>query len=86
MPHGLTPSGRRRVTAPERGYKKRGLCLSAGLLDAGTPSSGAPRVRTHKNGFCDRGFVIHGLRRETADDSRLFLADRCPVCTERVIG
>jgi len=34
------------------------------------------RVRTHKGDSIGGGFVIHGLRRETADESQLFLADR----------
>ena len=38
------------------------------------------RLRTHKKDSVAGGFVIHGLRRETGDDSRLFLAERHTVC------
>ena len=38
------------------------------------------RVRTHKMDSLGGAIVIHGLRRETIDESRPFLADRGAVC------
>jgi hypothetical protein len=37
------------------------------------------RLRTHKRAFQSGHFLIQGLRRETIDGSRLFLAERAAV-------
>ena len=37
-------------------------------------NAASPRVRTHKGDSIIEGFVIHGFRQETCNESRLFLA------------